>query len=82
MATQGPPLLVVTAELASLGAITGSLLGWLRNDAGVVAAFVAFLWYALEIYESKTVQTWMRAHRHHRRRKRRARLVAKRTPAP
>ncbi len=40
---------------ASAGAVVTSLLGWLPP----VAAFIAFVWYCIQIYESSTVQKWL-----------------------
>lgn len=51
----------------SLGTIVGAVIGWLP----AIAALAAFVWYVINVYESKTMQTWMRARRerkiaHHR----------------
>ena len=51
--------LVAAANVISLGAIFGSLMGIVTP----LAAIAALIWYALQIYESKLVQDWM----HHRR---------------
>ena len=51
--------LVAAANLISLGAIFGSLMGIVTP----LAAIAALIWYALQIYESKLVQDWV----HHRR---------------
>ena len=40
-------------------AILGTLLGWFPH----VAALVAIIWYAIQIYESATVQTWFHTRR-------------------
>lgn len=40
-------------------AIVGTLLGW----APAIAAIIAGGWYLLQMYESKTVQTWVRDRR-------------------
>ena len=50
-------------------AILGTLAGWFPP----IAAFVAFIWYSIQIYESKTVQDWF----HARRAKKIARLKAR-----
>lgn len=39
----------------SLGALAGAFTGILP----AIAAVVAFMWYALQIYESPTVQKWL-----------------------
>lgn len=49
------------------GAIVGSLLGYLP----AFAALAAIVWYAIQVYESKTVQKWVRVHRLKKRRARR-----------
>jgi hypothetical protein len=56
------------AHVASLGAIFATVVGWLP----AIAAFVAVLWYIIQIWESKTVQRHIHAwkekrHARHRR---------------
>lgn len=41
---------------ASVGAIVSTLAGWLPP----AAAFIALIWYVIQIYESNTVQAWVR----------------------
>ncbi len=60
---------VVAAHGISLGAILGTFMGFLP----VFAALIPAGYYALLIYESKTVQAWMRKGRA----KRAARKIAK-----
>ena len=43
------------AHLASLGAIMGTMMGSMPE----AAAFIAFLWYIIQIWESKTIQGWV-----------------------
>lgn len=43
----------------SVGAIAGTMAGWLP----AVSAIVALIWYMIQIYESKTVQEWIAARR-------------------
>lgn len=43
------------AHVVSLGALVGTVAGWFPW----LAAFVAFVWYVLQIYESHTVQKWL-----------------------
>lgn len=38
----------------STGAIIGTILGWLPY----IAAFAAFVWYVIQIWESRTIQHW------------------------
>lgn len=56
-------------DAVSAGAIFGSIVGALPP----IAAFVAIVWYAIQIYESHTVQKYARARRISRLRKRRER---------
>ena len=42
------------AHVVSLGAIAGTIAGWLPYFAWVPAA----VWYCLQIWESKTVMDW------------------------
>lgn len=46
-------------NVASFGTIVSTIFGWLPP----IAAAVALLWYFIQIYESTTVQTWLRARR-------------------
>lgn len=48
-------LAIIAADVAAAGAVVSTLVGWLPP----LAAFLACLWYALQLYESKTVQTWL-----------------------
>ena len=62
--TQHPNMAPV-ADLISAGAIVGSLVHILPP----LAAFVALIWYCLQIYESETVQAYLqkrRIRRHYR----------------
>lgn len=43
----------------SLTAIAGTLIGWLPP----LAAFAAICWYSIQIYESKTFQSWLKRRR-------------------
>jgi hypothetical protein len=51
-----------TLDAAGLLAILGALLGWISP----IAALIAILWYSIQIWESRTVQTWVQK-RHERR---------------
>jgi sterol desaturase/sphingolipid hydroxylase (fatty acid hydroxylase superfamily) len=51
------------ADTISAGAILGSFMGLLPP----VAALAATIWYAVQIWESHTVQKWWRLHKRHRR---------------
>ena len=46
-------------HIFSAGAIIGTFIGWLPG----VAAVVALIWYMIQIYESKSVQNWLRTRR-------------------
>ena len=43
-------------NIVSVGAIFGTFIGWLPG----IAAFIAFVWYLIQIYESATVQLWLK----------------------
>ena len=43
-------------NIVSIGAIFGTFVGWLPG----IAAFIAFVWYLIQIYESLTVQSWLK----------------------
>ena len=53
----------IFAHLASVMAVAGALVGWLPS----VVALVALGWYALQIYESRTVTSWLHRRKHRRR---------------
>lgn len=67
-------VLTATADLISAGAIVGSFAKILPP----VAALAATIWYAVQVWESHTVQKWVRLHV----RKRRTVRRMKRTPRP
>lgn len=46
----------VILDTASAGTIVGYFLGWLPHFAGILAV----IWYCLQIWESVTVQGWLR----------------------
>ena len=46
----------LTGDVLGAGAIVGSLLGYLPP----AAAFLALIWYAIQIWESRTIQHWWR----------------------
>lgn len=50
-----PDLDHIVPHAASAIAIVGALIGWLPS----IAALVGIIWYGLQIWESKTVQTLM-----------------------
>lgn len=58
--------LTYTADTLSALAIVTTLLGWLPP----LAAFAGFVWYVIQIWESKTVQKKVRAWKMHRAKKR------------
>lgn len=47
-------------NIASVGALVTSWVGLLPTIMTVVASLVALIWYAIQIYESVTVQKWRR----------------------
>ena len=57
-----------TADVMSALAVVGAILGFLP----AFAAGGALIWYCVQIWESKTIQKWVR-HRRLRRKKRHAR---------
>jgi hypothetical protein len=59
-------------HIVSLFAIGGSLFGLIP----ALAALLAVIWYALEIYENRTVQRWVRARKLRKLVRLRARAVA------
>lgn len=66
-------------DTLSATAILGTFVGFLPP----LAAFVAVLWYALQIWESDTVQGWLHRHRvQHRLRRKHRRRVAHGRPTP
>lgn len=73
----GRPMLPI-ADTISLGAI----LGVFAHVLPPLAAFIAIIWYCLEMYESKTVQGFLRGRRRrHLRRQRHLRRTVKTPPA-
>lgn len=44
---------------ASIGAVVSTIFGWLPP----AAALIALIWYVIQIYESATVQKWIRTRR-------------------
>lgn len=58
----------VTTDAVAAGSILGSILGYLP----AIAAIAAIIWYAVQIWESKTVQSQVRVWR----RRKRARRIA------
>lgn len=60
-------VLQTLVHLVSGAAILGALIGVLP----VLSALGALVWYALQIYETKTAQRWLQAHKKPKRRARR-----------
>lgn len=56
---------------ASVAAILGTIFGWLPP----LAAFIAIVWYAIQIYESKTCRQWIASRRRQRMAKLKARIA-------
>jgi hypothetical protein len=61
----------IAGNLVSAGAILGTFLGYLP----AIAALGAIVWYCIQVYESRTVQRWLRLRRHRLRRKRLGRPI-------
>lgn len=57
----------VAGHACALGAILGTLIGWLP----AIATAFAIIWYAFAIWETKTVQNWRQQMAEKRRRRRR-----------
>jgi hypothetical protein len=54
-----------TGSLTTLGhgfsaaAVVSAILGWLPTIGTIAATLVVFIWYTVQIYESKTVQKYI-----------------------
>lgn len=46
----------IFGHVISTGAVIGSVAGWLPP----ISAFVALIWYLISIWETETVQGWVR----------------------
>lgn len=66
MSTEAQRILNYTGDAVSAGAIVGAFIGFLP----ALAALGGILWYAIQIYESKTVQKMIRLRRMRQRLKR------------
>lgn len=44
---------------AAISTIISTIIGWLPQ----IAAFIAMLWYAIQVYESATIQGWLKRRR-------------------
>ena len=67
-----PPATYV-GDVISAGAIVGSFLGYFP----IVAALAGFVWYVIQIWESRTVQHWWRNRQEIKKAKKLVRLRAK-----
>jgi hypothetical protein len=63
---------VYVVDTVSAGAILSAFLGYLPP----IAALLAIFWYGVQLYESRTVQRWLRVARIRKIRKRRLKLEA------
>ena len=63
----------VVGDVVSAGAIVGSFLGYFP----IIAAFAGFVWYSIQIWESRTIQHWWRNRVEIKRAKKLVRLRAK-----
>lgn len=59
-------LALIAADAVSAAAILGAFTGILPP----LAALGALVWYCVQVWESDTVQTWVKGHRHVARRRR------------
>lgn len=57
---------LITADIGAASLIAASMMQWLPP----VAALLGVLWYAVQLWESKTVQKWRRLRRHRQRMRR------------
>lgn len=62
----------MAGDIISAGAVIGTFLGYLP----LMAAFLAMLWYVIQIWESRTVQDWWRNRQEVRKAKKLVRLRA------
>ena len=52
------PLVSIPGQAFSIGAVFGTLGGFLPPLLGILAAFIGTAFYAVMLWESRTVQTW------------------------
>ena len=52
------PLLVLS-DLAAVGTVAATIVGWLPS----IAAVLSILWLAVNLWESRTFQNWLRQRR-------------------
>lgn len=64
-------MLRIGADVVSAGAVVGAIMGYLPG----IAALGAIIWYAIQIWESKTVQKRVRAWRRKHKGRARARTI-------
>ena len=69
MSSHQQVVITAAADVVSAGAILATFLGFLPP----LAALAAIIWYAVQLWESKTVQKFVRLHKHKRIRHRRHR---------
>jgi L-lactate permease len=60
IADQSPTLLVQTISVAISGVLASQWLGWLPPLVALLASAFAVVWYAIQIWESRTIQRWRR----------------------
>jgi hypothetical protein len=70
---QDKPPFTAVGDILSAGAIIGTFVGWLP----AAAALAGFVWYLIQIWESKTVQDWLNKRLMLRKARRIAKLRAK-----
>jgi len=58
-----PEPLKLVGDIAAVAGWVTALSGVLTALFGLGAAFLSFIWAALRIYESKTVQNWLKKRR-------------------
>jgi L-lactate permease len=56
-----PALAIQSVGVALSGVIASQWLGWLPPVVALLASMFAVAWYAIQIWESRTVKRWRRA---------------------
>lgn len=55
----------VAAHTASLAALAGTIANLLPPVLAALGSLLAVVWYAVQIYESKSFQRWLSKHKRH-----------------
>jgi L-lactate permease len=59
-ADEQPALVIQSVGVALSGLVASQWLGWLPPLFALLASIFAVVWYAIQIWESRTVQRWRR----------------------